>query len=83
MQLQANVNEFVEDLATVPFLDGVTVSAQVAATDTIIPHTLNRQPQGWFITDIDAAATVYRAAWNTRTITLHASAPVNIQLWVF
>jgi len=46
-------------------------------------HDLQRQPKGWLIVDRDSAATVYRTAWDNESITLQASAAVNIRLYIF
>jgi hypothetical protein len=50
----------------------------------VINHKLGRNMQGWFITDIDGVATIYRSApMNDLTLTLTSSAAVTIQLGVF
>jgi hypothetical protein len=50
----------------------------------VINHRLNALPNGWFIADINAAATVYRSAPLTDlTITLTSSAVATITLGVF
>lgn len=62
-------------------VNGVMFAANTALT---ISHGLGRTPQGFFITDINAAANVYRtAAFNASTITLEASAKATVNLWVF
>jgi len=51
---------------------------------TVINHLLSRQQQGWFLTDIDAPATVYRsAAFNNLTLTLTSNAACTVNLWVY
>ncbi len=59
----------------------------VAATPKVVDHLLtipvDKTPNGWQITDINAAATVRRSAWNDKTITLVASANCIVQLEVF
>jgi len=50
----------------------------------IINHKLGRTPLGWFITDINGAATIYRsAAFNNLTLTLTSSAAVTINLAIY
>lgn len=50
----------------------------------VINHKLGQTMQGWFVTDINASATVYRSApFNDLTLTLTASAPCTISLGVF
>lgn len=66
-------------------LNGVPVRnvALASGVALAVNHKLGRQPLGWFMTDIDAAATVFRVSWNDKQIKLQASADVNINLWVF
>lgn len=55
----------------------------VTGTNTI-NHLLGRTQQGWFLTDIDAAATIYRsAAFNDKTLTLTSSANCVVSIGVF
>ncbi len=50
---------------------------------TTINHLLGRQMQGWFITDINAAATIYRSApLNNLTLTLTSDAAVTVNIEV-
>lgn len=52
--------------------------------ETIINHGLGRLMQGFSVTDINGAATVYRSApFNSKTLTLTSSALVTVNLWVF
>lgn len=46
-------------------------------------HLLGRQPKGWFITDKNANANVWRASWNSEYIDLRSSANVTLILEVF
>ncbi len=51
---------------------------------TIIAHGLGRPLQGWFITDINGAATIYRSgAINASTLTLTSNAAVVVNIGVF
>jgi len=51
---------------------------------TVINHRLGRNQQGWFLTDIQGAATVYRsAAFNSLTLTLTSNAAVTVNIGVF
>lgn len=57
---------------------------KLAAGDNVINTKLGKQAQGWVIIDQDAASSIYRsAAFNPLTLTLHASAPCNLSLWIF
>lgn len=50
----------------------------------VINHKLSRNMQGWFITDIDNAASIYRSApFNNSTLTLTSNVTCNVALWVF
>ncbi len=50
----------------------------------VINHLLSRMQQGWFLTDIQGAATVYRSApFNSSTLTLTSSAAVTVNIGVF
>lgn len=57
---------------------------QLNSGSTVINHLLGRQMQGWFITDIDGAATIYRSEdFNDLTLTLTSSAAVTVNIGVF
>lgn len=59
-------------------------SITLVTGDNVVNHLLARKMQGWFITDINAAATIYRnAPLNAETITLNSSANCVINLAVF
>lgn len=50
----------------------------------VINHTLGKMQQGWIITDINAAVTVYRSAtFNDKTLTLTSSGNATINLLVY
>ena len=51
---------------------------------TTINHLLGRTQQGWFLTDINGAATIYRSQpFNSLTLTLTSNAAVTISIGVF
>jgi len=51
---------------------------------TVVNHKLGRKMQGWFITDIQGIASIYRSsAFNETTLTLTSSAGVTVNLGVF
>jgi len=57
---------------------------QINASATTIPHKLGRKQQGWFITDINAAAMVFRTGdFNDSNMILTASAPCVAAIWVY
>lgn len=56
----------------------------IATSATTVPHGLDRVQQGWFITDINAAATIYRTgSFNASNMTLVASAACKVNIWVY
>jgi hypothetical protein len=53
---------------------------------TVINHKLSRKMQGWFITDIDGVASIYKpktSPFNATTLTLVSSAAVTVSIWVY
>lgn len=51
---------------------------------TMVPHKLGRKMQGWILSDVNAAATVFRSAnLNDTTLTLTSNAACVVSLWVF
>lgn len=70
-------NPIVQGLA----INSVSLTANVAKT---IPTTLNRTQLGWFITDINAAARLFRTGdFNATNMVLTADATVTVNIWVF
>lgn len=49
----------------------------------VIDHKLGRQPQGWFLVDLNANVTAYRTAWDELTITLTSSGSATAALYVY
>ncbi len=68
-----------------PPVNGTLLSGvNVVSGSNVINHKLGRTPQGWIITDISNAATIYRsAAFNSLTLTLTSNATATLSLWVF
>jgi len=68
-----------------PLSQGVLLKDVALANGTTqIDHRLDRMMQGWFITDINGAATVYRSQpFNSDTLTLTSNAAVTVNLYVF
>ncbi len=51
---------------------------------TTVPHGLDRTQQGWIITDISAAATIFRTGdFNSSNMVLTASASCTVGIWVY
>lgn len=69
-----------------PILSGIQLSDifLAATVATPINHLLSRLPQGWLVTDINAAANVWRVSpFNKSTLVLKSDIDVTISLWVF
>lgn len=69
-----------------PLIQGQILSSisLAATTPKVISHGLGRQMVGWFVIDNTASATIWRTQpFNSKTITLEASAATTISLWVF
>lgn len=67
-------------------LNSVNILTSIALINgtTIIPHKLSRKQQGWFLTDVNAAATIYRSAvFNDKTLTLTSNAACVVNIGVF
>lgn len=51
---------------------------------TNISHGLSRVQQGWFLTDINGAAQVYRSQpFNNTTLNLSSNAAVTVSVWCY
>lgn len=69
-----------------PFLGGnqITGISLTANTPLAINHGLQRDPQGWFLTDNTANAVIWRTkSFNSLILTLESSANTTISFWVF
>lgn len=68
-----------------PMSQGVYLeNVALANGATQINHKLDRMMQGWMITDINGAATIYRSQpLNSKTLTLTSNAAVTVNLYVF
>lgn len=86
-QMQTQWSAILNPVIANPISNGLQLSSVVLQSGTnVINHTLQRQMRGWFLTDIDAVATVYRPAtayFNKLTLTLVTSAPATVALWVY
>jgi hypothetical protein len=68
-----------------PQIQGIQLNdvALVVGANTI-NHLLGRKPQGWYIVDINGAATVYRSApMNALTLTITSNAAVSVSIFVY
>jgi hypothetical protein len=61
-------------------------NVSLANGTTVINHRLSRTMLGWFLTDVDGVATVYKpktAPFNSKTLTLISNAAVTANIWVY
>lgn len=83
-QLQSAVSDFARQLTLNPLLGppailkGVTISGSA-----MIPHGLQRPVQGWIITRIKSNSVIYETASTDKYLTLAASAPAVVDIYIF
>lgn len=59
-------------------------NVSLAASETKIAHLLGRPQRGWFIVDVDGAATIYRSQpFNSQFLYLTSNAAVTVNIGVF
>ena len=84
--MQSQLKLVTDYLSTIPLLNGRLIEDVALTTSaTAIEHGLGREPTGWFLTDISAAATVHSTASTLpkRFLNLTASSACTVNLWVF
>lgn len=56
----------------------------IVSGSNVLNHLLGQVQQGWIITDINSAVTLYRSTpFNDKTLTLTSSGPAVVSLWVY
>lgn len=71
-------------LANLLVQGSLITNVNLIAGVNVINHLLGRQQQGWILADQTAVSNIYRSApFNDKTLALNASAPVQVNLWVF
>lgn len=83
--MQTAYRSAINPVLAVPLLAGVQLdNVALISGVTIIDTLLQRQMQGWLITDINAAATIFRSKpFNNLTLTLTSNAACVVSLWVY
>ncbi len=83
--LQTKWKASLDPILANPILSGVQLNnVSLINGTTTFPHLLGRRQQGWFITDINGAASIFRpVTFNDKTLTLTSSAVVIVNLWVY
>jgi hypothetical protein len=83
-KVQNAIEQVINPLAKLPLLDGTPLTQIVLTTSALkVPHQLGRTPRGFFVTDLNANAVVFRTGSTDTTITLTASASCTVNLWVY
>jgi hypothetical protein len=84
-QLQTKWAAQLNPILAIPMLSGIQLNNVVLASGSnVINHLLQRQQQGWIVTDQQGAASLSRSApFNNLTLTLTASAACTVNLWCF
>jgi len=87
-QLQDLLTDFFQAIEDNPLLSGRMLDLDVTTVATAFPHGLGRTPEGWIVADTYTSGgllsnTIWRTAWDDKTITLDASASFAVKVWVF
>ena len=83
-KIQANTRSATQASRSNPLNSGITLSAvslSIGANE--IPTKIGRNIQGWFITDINAASSIYKATSNDKTITLNSSVACVVNIFIY
>lgn len=78
--------QFVFDtIAGIPFIDGITLSIDLASGDNLIEHKLQRKPRGYFLIYSSAQISINSDEdQNTSThLFINSSGVATVKLWVF
>lgn len=62
---------------------GIFITTKLTSGTNNIKHNLGKVPTGFIITDIDAAATIYRISFSNALVVLNASAPATTTIFLF
>lgn len=85
-QLQQNIIlgvQQLKDQVNSGITGGIFITAALSAGNNVINHNLQSVPTGFIITDINAAATVYRVEYTKFTVTLNSSAGATVTFYLF
>lgn len=78
-----NLDTIIKELQ-IPLVYGRMISdVLVGVTSTKIEHLLSRDLQGWIIVRKNAMADVMEESSDTRFLTLRATTPTTVSIWVF
>lgn len=85
MLMQRNWKSKIDPVLQGPNVNGKALTnIALSAGSTQIPHGLSGTQRGWYLTDIQGAATIFRSApFDAKNLTLTSNVTVTISLWVF
>lgn len=82
--LQENVYQFLNQINPVITSGVLITSVNVGTSPSKIEHKLGRTPQGFYVVDKNSNSNVWRSSISdNRYLTLTASTPSTISIWVF
>lgn len=83
-QMQTQWSALINPVLSNQFIGGRLLKYSLLTGVNVINHGLGSDQTGWVIVDKDASVDPFRSQpLNNLTLTLTASAPVNVTLWVF
>ncbi len=84
-QIETQWKSALDPLLANPVSQGILLkNIALANGTTVINHLLDRNQQGWIVTDVSGAATIYRSQpFNNKTLTLTSNAAVSVNLLVY
>jgi len=84
-QLQTKWASQINPILSLPMLQGLQLNdISLKPGVNVINHLLQRQQQGWILTDKQGVADIQRTApFNNLTLTLTSSGTCQVSLWVF
>lgn len=83
--MQTQWASYINPLLDNPLTNGIFLpNISLVTGANVINHLLGRKMQGWILSDINAAVTVFRSApFNNLTLTLTASGPAVVNIYGF
>jgi hypothetical protein len=86
-RVQDSIEEVLSPLSVLPLLDGVLLEGVYlgsSASGNEVKHLLGRKPRFWIVLKKNAQADIWQisSVLESKILTLKASAPVTVSLWV-
>lgn len=82
-KLTSLIKEFLDQLMDTEQIRGEKLEISVTTSGVSVNHGLGSTPNGWHLIDNTSNSTVWRSAWNDKTITLVSSVNTTVKVWVF